>query len=199
MPKRVFSKALLAAPVLLLLACAIGARPHEEPRAAAVPVPDAQVIRDLTSTNEKAASRAVDEVMRRGARMVPLLLKLKGNRRCFFGDWDLGTHAGCSSRRAPEKSERCYEMSNASTVEVAALFLIESVYRDDLKFAQGATLAEWHDNGEERTDVKKNGRELIARAWALAERWSQELEREGLGGLRAKDRGPFAGTRLGFY
>lgn len=50
-----------------------------------------------------------------------------------------------------------------------------------------------------RTDIKYNGRELLTRAWAVTEQWFKEFEREGLEALRAKDRGPLAGTRLGFY
>jgi hypothetical protein len=201
MPNRAFSKTLLVASVLLLT-CAVGARAREKPRAkssASESVSDAQLIKDLTSTNEQAASQSVSEIVRRGGRIVPQLVKLKGSRQCFFGDMALGSHAGGSFRFMPEKRNKCYEDSSASTIEVAALFLIEAIYRNDLKFAQGATLAEWRDNGEERTDVEKNGRELLARAWTLAERWAKELEREGLDSLRAKDRGPFAGTRLGFY
>jgi hypothetical protein len=76
-------------------------------------VSDEQVIKDLTATNEEKASRAVREVMQRRGRMIPLLLKLKGNRRCFFGDMALGSHAGCSSRFGPKKSGKCYEESSS--------------------------------------------------------------------------------------
>ena len=193
MGERAFRKIPLAATVLLLLACVPGA---QEARAA---LSDAQVVRDLAAGDEGKASRAVREVLARGGRMIPHLLKLKGDRRCFRGDMALGSHAGCSFRLMPEKDEHCYEASSSSTVEVAALFLIESVYRNDLKFAQGATLAEWKAGGGERTDVRKNGRELLERAWAATEGWFGEFEREGLEALRAKGRGPFAGTRLGFY
>src|SRR2546430_17648533 len=131
--------------------------------------------------------------------MIPLLLKLKGNRQCFFGDMAIGNHTGCSFRFVPKKSNKCYEQNSASTVEVAALFLIESIYRNDLEFAQGATLAEWEADGGARTGIQYNGRELLARAWATVEQWYREVEREGLAALRARDRGPFAGTRLGFF
>ena len=188
---RVFRKVAPAAAVLLLLACAAPA--------SAAPSSDRQVVEDLTGANRRKAARAVHEVLARGGRMVSLLLKLKGDRRCFFGDLELGSHNGGSYRIVPDRRDRCYETSSASTVEVAALYLIEAVYRNDLKFAQGATLAEWKPNGEERTDVEKNGRELIARAWAVTEKWFGEFEREGLEALRAKERGPFAGTKLGFY
>jgi hypothetical protein len=192
--------------VLLLWACAAGARAQAPassygPRDAAdARRSDARVVKDLTGGSEKKASRAVHEVLARGGRMIPLLLKLKGDRRCFMGDWELGSHAGCSSRMAPRKRNRCYGWSNASTVEVAALYLIEAVYLDDLEFAQGATLIERDPaDGQQRLDVKKNGPEVIARAWGTAESWFAEFGHEGLGALRAKDRGPFAGTRLGFY
>jgi hypothetical protein len=203
MPSRVFSKTLPVASILLL-ACAAAARAQgaaDQSRApaASASVSDAQVIKDLTATNRDEASQAVREVVRRGGRMIPLLLKLKGDRRCFFGDMALGSHDGCSLRSVPQKKSKCYEERSASTVEVAALFLIEAIYRDDLEFAQGATLAEWDADGGARTDIKYNGRELLARAWAVTEQWFKEFEREGLGALRAKDRGPFAGTRLGFY
>ena len=205
MSNRVLRKTTQAAFVLLLLAsCAGVARAQGSsyaPRdAAAVRLSDAQVIKDLTGGSEKKASRAVHEVLARGGRMIPLLLKLKGDRRCFMGDWELGSHAGCSSRMAPNKRNRCYEWNNASTVEVAALYLIEAVYRNDLKFAQGATLMERDPaDGQQRLDVKMNGREVIARAWATAEKWFAEYGHEGLEALRAKERGPFAGTRLDFY
>jgi hypothetical protein len=200
---RALHKTRLAACVLVLSACASCERAQGATGGARKSRPadasDARVIKDLTAADRRKAARAVHEVLARGGRMIPHLLRLKGDRRCFFGDWELGTHVGGSFRFTPLKRDQCYEESSASTVEVAALFLIESVYRNDLKFAQGATLAEWKTGGEERMDVEKNGRELLERAWVVTERWSKEFEREGLESLRAKDRGPFAGTRLGFY
>jgi hypothetical protein len=205
MSNRVLRKTTQAACVVLLLAaCAGGARAQgssfRSRDAAVAHLSDAQVVKDLKGSSEKKASRAVHEVMARGGRMIPLLLKLKGDRRCFYGDWELGSHAGCSSRMAPNKRNQCYEWHNASTVEVAALYLIEAVYRDDLKFAQGVTLIERDpEDGQQRLDVKMNGREVIARAWETVERWFAEFGHEGLAALRAKKRGPFAGTKLDFY
>jgi hypothetical protein len=206
MANRVLRRTTQAAPaLLLLLACAAGARAqgssYASRDAAAARMSDAQVMKELTGGSEKKASRAVHEVMARGGRMIPLLLKLKGDRRCFYGDWELGSHAGCSSRMAPGRRDMCYEWNNASTVEVAALYLMEALYRNDLEFAQGATLMERdpEDTGQQRLDVKLNGREVIARAWETAEKWFAEFGRESLEALRAKDRGPFAGTMLGFY
>jgi hypothetical protein len=198
---RSFWKIPLAA-LLLLAACAAGARGQAAsygPRAARSPRTDAQVIRDLTARDEGRASRAAGEVGLRGARMIPHLMRLKGDRRCFFGDMALGSHVGGSYRLMPEKADGCYEESSSSTVEVAALFLFEAVYRDDLKFAQGATLARWDEKGEQRTGVKLNGRELVGRAWADAERWFKDFEREGLEALRARGRGPFDKKRVGFF
>src|SRR5436309_3402335 len=123
MPNLAFSKTLAVASMLMLTG-AIGARAQEVANrahapVASSPVPDEQVIKDLTATNEDKASQAVREVMQRGGRMIPLLMKLKGNRRCFFGDMALGSHAGCSYRFMPEKGNKCYEQSSVSTVEVA--------------------------------------------------------------------------------
>ena len=198
-----------ATALLLLLPCAAAAPAQEAARhapaaagtIAAAPLSDERIVKDLTAADGATATRAVGEVLARGGRMIPHLLKLKGDRRCFAGDMALGSHAGCSLRFAPDdRAKGCYESSGSSTVEVAALFLIESVYRGGVKFAQGATLVEWEaGGGGQRTDVEYNGRGVIARAWAAAERWSREVEREGLEGLRAKERGPFADTRLGFY
>ena len=205
MANRVLRKTTQAACVVLLLAaCAGGARAPGSPVGprgeVAARLSDAQVVKDLTGSSEKKAARAVHEVLARGGRMIPLLLKLKGDRRCFYGDWELGSHAGCSSRMAPNKRNQCYEWSNASTVEVAALYLIEAVYRNDLEFAQGVTLIERDpEDGQQRLDVKMNGREVIARAWGTVEKWFAEFGHEGLEALRAKERGPFAGTKLGFY
>jgi hypothetical protein len=205
MANRVLRKTTQAACVVLLLAACAGVaraqgspfRPREAP---AGRLSDAQVVKDLTGGSEKKASRAVHEVMARGGRVLPLLLKLKGDRRCFMGDWELGSHAGCSVRMRPNKRNQCYEWGSASTVEVAALYLIEAVYRNDLEFAQGVTLIERDpEDGQQRLDVKKNGREVIARAWGTVEKWFAEFGREGLEALRAKERGPFAGTKLDFY
>ncbi|MFN2480839.1 MAG: hypothetical protein ABR554_05070 [Pyrinomonadaceae bacterium] len=207
MSNQSFNRTLVFASVLLLLAgagAAGGRQASNRPVAlsAATTASDAQVIKDSIGTNRDKASRAAREVVRRGGRMIPPLLKLKGNRQCFFGDMALGSHAGCSVRFMPRKSKKsngCYEVSSSSTLEVAALFLIEAIYRNDLEFAQGATLAEWEADGGARTDVKYNGHELLTRAWAATEQWYKEFDREGLEALRVKDRGPFAGTRLGFY
>ncbi|MDQ3908534.1 MAG: hypothetical protein M3268_09340 [Acidobacteriota bacterium] len=204
MPNRALNRTLLFASVLLSLAGAAGAgarQPQTRPAAPAASesVSDAQIAKELAGTNKDKASRATREVVRRGGRMIPLLMELKGNRQCFYGDMALGSHAGCSARFMPKKRDGCYEASYSSTIEVAALFLIEAVYRNDLEFAQGATLADWEASGEVRTDIKYNEHELIARAWAAAEVWRKELDREGLDALRAKESGPFAGTRIGFY
>ena len=207
MTKRAFGT--LHATALLLLLCAATAPAQEAARrataapgaTAAAPLSDEQVVRDLLAADEAKATRAVGEVLARGGRMIPHLLKLKGDRRCFAGDMALGSHAGCSFRlQSDDRAEGCYEVSSSSTVEVAALFLIESVYRGDVEFAQGATLIERDPaDGQQRLDVKMNGREVIARAWETVEKWFAEYGREGLEALRARDRGPFAGTRLDFY
>jgi hypothetical protein len=209
MPNRALRKTLLTASVALLplLPAATAPRslaqqaqqlPFAAAAAAASPS-DEQVVKDLTARNEKKASAAVREVMLRGGRMIPHLLKFKGDHRCFFGDMELGSHAGCSIRLMPVKGVGCFEEHYSSTLEVAALFLIESVYRNDLEFAQGATLIERDTDGQQRLDVKYNGREVIARAWGATELWFKEFEREGLEALRARDRGPFGETKLGFY
>lgn len=152
---------------------------------------DSQLIDDLAA----GRSGAPKEILNRGARIVPLLLKLKGDQRPYLGT-DLGhrlsataiTLADVSSEPRPEQ---------IVTIEVAALYLICAIYYDGLEFAQSPYLTDLRIPAAKRK--AKNLPVLITRAWKSTTAWSQRLHNKTIDDLRLRKDHPLRGSGVAFW
>lgn len=154
---------------------------------------DEQVIAALSSQDAEAAHQAVEEIMKRGERMIPLLMVCKGNASFFYGP-GLGHHSSSFLIRLPKGNEEVNDGSFV-TIEVAALYLISAIYHRGLEFADApyltdGTPVEWQ---------RFNTPQRVGRAWNAVEIWMCALKAEGLDSLRAKQQSPLSAADVHFW
>jgi hypothetical protein len=154
---------------------------------------DEQVIAALSSQDAEVAHQAVEEVMKRGERMIPFLIGCRGNVNFFYG-YGLGHHSSSFLIPLPKGNDVVNDGSFV-TVEVAALYLISAIYHKTLEFADApyltdGTSVEWQ---------RFNTTERVGRAWSGVEIWLRALKAEGLKCLRAKHKSPLSGIDVHFW
>src|SRR5678815_4140284 len=98
---------------------------------------DSELINELSSP--RGATFAVDEIIHRGARMIPLLLNLKGDQRPAFAA--LGHHLSATPTMVAINPSDVHP-GRTLTMEVAALYLICAIYYDTVEFAQSPYLSD---------------------------------------------------------
>jgi hypothetical protein len=154
---------------------------------------DDEVIAALSSHDAKEAHQAVEEIMRRGERMIPLLTTCKGNTSFFYG-YGLGHHSSSFLIPLPRRSDEVNE-GNFITVEVAALYLISAIYHQTLEFADAPYLTD----GSPVEWQRFNTPERVKKAWASAETWMQAYKHEGMESLRSKHQSPLSVSKVHFW
>lgn len=154
---------------------------------------DDEVIAALASRDREEAYRAVEETVKRGERMIPLLLRHKGDRKFFYG-YGLG-HRDSSFTTPDPASFKGPGDGSVITVEVAALYLISAIYYQTLEFAQAPYLTD----GTPVKWQKFNTRKRVASAWASVENWVRLLDKDGLESLRARRHHPLKDSPARFW
>jgi len=153
---------------------------------------DSDLINELSL--RRGAVHTTDEILHRGVRMIPLLLKVKGDRRAAYTA--LGHHLSATPTRVaidPAKVDPEREL----TMEVAALYLICAIYYNTTEFAQSPYLTDLRLPAGKRDGL--NTRELVARAWESVEKWSRRLDGSTIQGLRARKDDPLNGSGVHFW
>ena len=162
---------------------------------------DAQLVEELASTNDARADAAVEEVLSRGDRMLPLLIQKKGDRR-FFRGW-LTREDGQAAVMVPiptgnsKRDKKYLKEGKLVTVEVAAIYLITAIFYDSLDIAQSPYLTDHALPGIKRRMA--NTPPLVKRAWKAIEGWYQRLASSNLTTLRAKDDDPLSTADVDFW
>lgn len=154
---------------------------------------DEQVIAALGSQNAEAAHQAVEEVMQRGDRMIPLLVGCRGNTNFFYG-YGLGHHSSSFLIPLPTGDKKVNDGSFV-TVEVAALYLISSIYHKTLAFADAPYLTD----GRAVQWQKFNTPKRVNKAWDSVETWMQAFRSEGIESLRSRQQSPLSGSKVHFW
>lgn len=154
-------------------------------------ITDEQVIHALRSKNEAESDRAVKEVLKRGDRMIPLLMQLRGDSHKFSG-YGLGQPKAAFYVYKPVGNQQ-QPKNDVITVEVAALYLTNAIYHESLEFAQAPYLTD----GSNVQDLN-NTDERVKMAWDSVEHWSQSLRHDGLASLREKGQEPLRGSPVRF-
>jgi hypothetical protein len=161
---------------------------------------DSEVIEELAAPNYKAADAAVDEILRRGVRMIPLLMKKQGDQRFFRGYLARTPHTATSVTVPfgdPKKDKKLLEKGELVTVEVAALYLITAIYYESLHIAQSPYLTDLSLPEIKRRQANKKN--LIERAWKATGEWYQRLIASDLQTLRAAKDYPLKSADVGFW
>lgn len=138
---------------------------------------------EASSEHPLLAASLATEVLRRGEAVIPLLLRLRGNRKPFAGRWVLGRFPVCDP---PDSS---WQVS----LEVAALFLIQGVYYGRLDYANSAVLT------DVASPLDGNAPDAIRKAWLTVADWEQERLEHGMLWLRDKHRPPLRENGVHFY
>jgi len=154
---------------------------------------DEQVIAMLSSNDAKSAHSAVEEIMRRGDLMIPLLLRCKGNRNFFYG-YGLGHSSSGFLIPLPTKGKEVND-GQFITVEVAALYLISAIYHKTTEFAQAPYLTD----GKPVRWQRFNTPERVSAAWDSTEKWIRAYSIEGIESLRSRDLSPLSSSRVQFW
>ena len=161
---------------------------------------DSQVIGELAASTYKLADAAVDEILKRGVRMIPLLMKKKGDERFFRGFLarSPGTSTSVTNPSGdPKKNKRLLKEGKFVTVEVAAIYLISAIHYGSLNIAQSPYLT---DNSLPDVDRRQaNTRKLIQKAWKATTEWYQRLIASDITTLRAAGDDPFSSGDVTFW
>lgn len=154
---------------------------------------DQDVIAMLSNRNTESAHMAVEEIMRRGDRMIPLLLRCKGNKSFFYG-YGLGHRLSSFVIPFPVKDT---EINDGSfiTVEVAALYLISSIYHKTTEFAEAPYLSD----GKPVSWQRFNTPERVSEAWESTEKWIEAFTSEGIETLRSRRLSPLSHSKVRFW
>lgn len=154
---------------------------------------DKQIIELLASTKSEDAIAASEEIFLRGGIMIPLLIELEGNDKCFYGLKGLGEW----NRSGLSRSVDCLNSDSKVSVETAALFLIQAIFYEDLKFASPPLLCDFSYKtltcGEVGNTVERK-----KKAWKATKKWFSLLEIQGIDYLRERNNDPFKNSGLSF-
>jgi len=164
--------------------------------------PDQKLVDYFFHENGIEGSKAILE---RGEKIIPYLMKLKGRRDFWFplglGNPDAAKLWKFPVRQKGDKQDEGKSVYDADgdviTQEIAALYLICAIYHGNLRFAETPLLTDLSLPPEERRD--RNTKELVDRAWAAVEIWSESLKKDGLASLRANHYDPLKGSKVAFW
>lgn len=156
-------------------------------------ISDKELIDLLSSDDPEISTKAAAEIFHIGERMIPLLVSCQGNQNLYMG-YKLGDSDSedVIFMFNKEGSERTHV-----TLEIVALYLIEAIYKQDLKHASLPLLYEPPE--DKWTAPVYNSEKTINRAWASVKRWLQLLNKDGLQNLRKKQINPLFETNISFW
>jgi hypothetical protein len=158
-------------------------------------IADSELVSRLADADK--ATQAALEIFRRGERMIPYLMKLKGRKSIYRGSC-LNDYQGGVGVREPSEDTKPKDADPDNgwyvTVEVASLYLISAIHYRNLSFAAAPYLTGAKDVRNWRYNTPKR----VRRAWKATERWYARLKKEGIAKLRQADEFPLKTTRVQF-
>lgn len=154
---------------------------------------DLQVMKQLEHGHSSDSFRAAMEVVRRGERMIPLLLASKGNTNPVpCGALGSSDSNGAITLLPSDNKE--FDEGRSLTIEVAAVYLISAIYFEEFGFADAAYL----QDGLPVEFWRYNTNERVSRAWSAVECWYFEYQALGMQSLRKQGRPPLRESGLWF-
>lgn len=154
------------------------------------------IIKLMMSEDPKESVLASKEVFARGEQMIPLLLELEGNSKCYYGikalgDWDMPGLV--------RESPSCHATSAYQvTAEIAALYMISAIFNDDLAFASPPVLCDFSSEEKECAEGGNTPKRIL-KAWQATKNWNLSLQTKGLSYLRQENQEPLKNSGLAFY
>jgi hypothetical protein len=151
---------------------------------------DETLLSKLSSADPAEVTRAAREIFRRGERMIPRLVKLKGDRTVsqFLSLCN-------SDPRSSYFSARVYGVEGSwVTTEVVALYLISAIYFENPRFAVEPLL----QGSRPVKDYNYNTRKRLKKAWKSNLSWYSKFESVGIDELRKLDESPLSSSKLSF-
>lgn len=154
---------------------------------------DQDLVTAIGSNNDDRAHAAVIEIVNRGERIIPLLMKCKGNKKFYYG-YGLGDRNSAFLLPLPTGNPK-EDYARAITIEVAALYLISAIYYQSLEFAQAPYLTD----GSRVKMQRFNTTSRVAKAWRAVEEWYPRVKSDGLAKLREQKRSPLGKSSVHFW
>lgn len=160
---------------------------------------DQKLLKRLASKQKLKANAAAIEIVEKGERMIPLLLKQKGNNSLFYGNFNLDPPAMFIWLPTGNKirDSKLVKDGLLTTMEVASIYLINAIYFEGLDIAQTPYLVDYSLPSEQQKAANKSY--LVNKAWTAVEIWSQKLKIEGIRKLRKTKTPPFDEADISFY
>lgn len=189
---------------LVIAICVLSFRAHCQDSTSSVPqqrsaslasATDQKVIAALQSRIAGESDAAIDEVRRRGEKMIPLLLACKGDHRRFTGNNLIGESGNSfyweyDGRDDPSvPAELRYHVVS---VEVAALYLISAIYFGDKHFASEPFLT----GGP--TGASSNLPDWVDAAWRSVQTWEAQRQQLGMEELKRRGQDPLYDSNYRF-
>lgn len=157
---------------------------------ALIKMSDEELVKTLAS-DKRTSFEAAKEIMRRGDKMMPLLVANKGNKQPY-AEGSLGNPNSGDITFLPG-DDKDWEEDRIITVEVASLYLISALYFQNFEFGRSAYIKD----DEEVEFNKYNTDERVDKAWRYTENWLERMKLEGVSSLREKKISPL--DESGFY
>jgi len=153
---------------------------------------DEEIVQRLGSRDSRESREAAEEVMNRGERVIPLLLKNRGDNRPYA--WGSLGHPKSGAITFGPTNDETWDEGRIITVEAASIYIICALFYGNLDFGSSAYL-------RDSTPVefnKYNTRARMERAWESVEIWFGQLQKESLESLRRRNDGPLSASGFHF-
>jgi hypothetical protein len=184
--------------ILTLSLSAVSVAGAQEKEADMTKVSDTQLLEKLASRDEKNVDSAIDETLRRGEKMISLLIGLKGQRQTFGGRLSRRENASTLVFEPKSKNNKTLlKEGKLVTLEVAALYLINAIYFETLDISQSPYLTDLSVPKEKRQAA--NTPAVIEKAWKSVEEWYRKEKIKGLENVRKNQESPFQNGEVRFW
>lgn len=163
-------------------------------------ISDSELMEKLASNREEVANEAISEIMRRGEKIIPTLLAVKGDKRFFYGVLVKNPSFSMETRWPSDNAvvnARWLKEGKLVTMEVAAVYLIVAIYYDSLSISQSPYLT--NDSLPPARRRAANTEDVVSKAWEAIDVWSEKFKTLGLEKLRANKDAPLAEATVSFW
>lgn len=150
-------------------------------------------ITELSAEDPEVATKALKKIYEAGERIIPMLIFCKGNRNLYWG-YGLGDKNSSALIYFPNKEGQA---KTHVTIEVAAIYLIEAIFRNDLEFAQAPFLVDRTKNKNRQQSFNSDA--AISRAWLSINHWMALLKKDEINRLREKRTNPLFKSKTSFW
>lgn len=161
---------------------------------------DIELIEMLSLQDGDKVNVAIDKILERGEKMIPSLIKLRGDRRPFYGilkkDSNFATEGYLPSGNKKE-DDYLIKKGKMVTVEVASLYLMTAIFYQSLDISQSPYLTDASLPARDRRAANTEG--VVAKAWMGVDNWMVMLRNTSLSSLRKDNEHPLKNAKVRFW